>query len=167
MPNKTGRKELSSDKIAVILTLHKLGYTASQIGREEGLTKTDNYLPDPTRSKHQNDPFIKAIQTGKRRATTLTSTWCLLGTFRALRDSGEPRRVTTGSIFGKEEGTTVGCNKFWRKFSCEAIRALPTSRPGSNRIANLLSNRIGAHRYLPRRHYGKLNILGQYIRRAS
>jgi len=44
MPNKTGRKELSSDKIAVILTLHKLGYTASQIGREEGLTKTDNSL---------------------------------------------------------------------------------------------------------------------------
>ena len=42
-----------------------------------------------------------------------------------------------------------------------------TFRPGSNRIVNLLSNRIGAHRYLPRRHYGKLNILGQYIRRAS
>jgi hypothetical protein len=65
MPNKAGRKELFSDKIAVILTLHKLGYAASQIGREEGLTETDNYLPDPTRSKHQNDPFIKAIQTGK------------------------------------------------------------------------------------------------------
>jgi hypothetical protein len=52
----------------------------------------------------------------------------------------------------------MGCNKFWGKFSCEAIRALPTFRPGSNRIANLLSNRIGAHRYLPRRRYGKLNI---------
>ena len=102
-----------------------------------------------------------------RRAKTLTSTWCLLGTFRALQGSGEPRRVTTGSIFREEEGTTMGCNKFWGKFSCEAIRALPTFRPGSNRIANLLSNRIGAHRYLPRRRYGKLNILGQYIRRAS
>lgn len=51
MPNKTGRKELSSEKIAVILTLHKLGYTASQISREEGLAKTDNYLSDPTRKK--------------------------------------------------------------------------------------------------------------------
>jgi hypothetical protein len=29
MPNKTGRKELSSETIAVILNLHKLGYTAS------------------------------------------------------------------------------------------------------------------------------------------
>lgn len=68
---------------------------------------------------------------------------------------------------GEEEGTTMGCNKFWGKFSCEAIRALPTFRPGSNRIANLLSNRIGTHRYLPCRHYGKPNILDQYIRRAS
>jgi hypothetical protein len=51
MPNKTGRKKLSSEKITVILTLHKLGYTASQINREEGLTKTDNYLLGPTREK--------------------------------------------------------------------------------------------------------------------
>jgi hypothetical protein len=51
MPNKTGRKEFSSEKITVILTLHKLGYTVSQISREEGLTKTDNYLPGPTREK--------------------------------------------------------------------------------------------------------------------
>jgi hypothetical protein len=39
MPNKTGRKELSSETIAIILTLHKLSYTASQISKEEGLTK--------------------------------------------------------------------------------------------------------------------------------
>jgi hypothetical protein len=51
MPNKMGRKELSSEKIAVILTLHKLSYTASQISREEGLIKPDNYLSDPTREK--------------------------------------------------------------------------------------------------------------------
>jgi len=37
MPNKTGRKELSSESIAVILALHKLGYSASRI--REGLTK--------------------------------------------------------------------------------------------------------------------------------
>jgi len=55
MPNKTGRKELSSESIAVILALHKLGYSASRIREEEGLTKryskVDNYLPDPTREK--------------------------------------------------------------------------------------------------------------------
>jgi len=43
-----------------------------------------------------------------RRATTLTSTWCLLGTFRALRGSGEPRRVTTGSIFWGRGGYNNG-----------------------------------------------------------
>jgi DDE superfamily endonuclease/Transposase len=69
MPNKTDRKELSSEAIAVILTLHKLGYTASQISREEGLTKD---IPKSTitfqirrAKKHQNDPFVKAIRTGR------------------------------------------------------------------------------------------------------
>jgi predicted transcriptional regulator len=55
MPNKTARKELSLETIAVILALHKLGYTALQISREEGLTKDvfkiDNYLSNPTREK--------------------------------------------------------------------------------------------------------------------
>jgi hypothetical protein len=46
-----GRKELSSEKITAILTLYKLGYTASQISRGEGLTKTDNYFLDLTREK--------------------------------------------------------------------------------------------------------------------
>jgi hypothetical protein len=69
MPNKTGRKELSSETIAIILTLHKLGYTALQISREEGLTKD---IPKSTitfqirrAKKHQNNPFIKAIRTGR------------------------------------------------------------------------------------------------------
>jgi hypothetical protein len=39
MPNKTGRKELSLESIAVTLTLHKLSYSASRIRDEEGLTK--------------------------------------------------------------------------------------------------------------------------------
>jgi hypothetical protein len=39
MSNKTRRKELSSEIIAVILALYKIGYTASQIGKEEGLPK--------------------------------------------------------------------------------------------------------------------------------
>jgi Holliday junction resolvasome RuvABC DNA-binding subunit len=39
MPNKTSRKEHSSETIAVILALHNLGYTASQIQKEEGLIK--------------------------------------------------------------------------------------------------------------------------------
>jgi hypothetical protein len=39
MSNKTCRKELSSEIIAVILALHKITYTVSQIGKEEGLTK--------------------------------------------------------------------------------------------------------------------------------
>jgi hypothetical protein len=34
MPNKTRRKELSSETIAVILALDKIGYTASQIGKK-------------------------------------------------------------------------------------------------------------------------------------
>jgi hypothetical protein len=38
MPNKTARKELSSEIIVVILALHKLGYSASRI-KEEGLTE--------------------------------------------------------------------------------------------------------------------------------
>ena len=69
MPNKTGRKELSSESIAVILTLHKLGYSASRIREEEGLTKG---IPKSTitfqirrAKKHQNDPFVKAIRTGR------------------------------------------------------------------------------------------------------
>src|SRR5947209_11589467 len=69
MPNKTARKELSSETIAVILTLHKLGYTASQISKEEGLSKG---VPKSTitfqirrAKKHQNDPFVKAIRTGR------------------------------------------------------------------------------------------------------
>jgi Transposase len=69
MPNKTGRKELSSETIAVILCLHKLGYSASQISREKGLTKG---IPKSTitfqirrAKKHQNDPFFKAIRTGR------------------------------------------------------------------------------------------------------
>jgi hypothetical protein len=67
MPNKTARKELSLKTIAVILTLHKIGYTASQINREEGLTKD---VPKSTitfqirrAKKHQNDLFVKAIRT--------------------------------------------------------------------------------------------------------
>ena len=61
----------------------------------------------------------------------------------------------------------MGCNKFWGKFSCEAIRALP------NLSAWLESDSQSPHESnrdvsdLTRRHYGKLNILGQYIRRAS
>jgi hypothetical protein len=39
MLNKIARKELSSETIAVILALHKLGYSASRIQKEEGLTK--------------------------------------------------------------------------------------------------------------------------------
>jgi Transposase/DDE superfamily endonuclease len=69
MDNKTGRKEHSSETIAVILSLHKLGYSASQISKEEGLTKG---IPKSTitfqirrAKKHQNDPFIKAIRTGR------------------------------------------------------------------------------------------------------
>src|SRR5271154_1063666 len=69
MPNKTARKELSSETIAVILTLHKLGYSASRIRDEEGLTKN---VPKSTitfqirrAKKHQNDPFVKAIRTGR------------------------------------------------------------------------------------------------------
>jgi hypothetical protein len=69
MPNKTARKELSSETIAVILALHKLGYSASRIQKEEGLTKD---IPKSTitfqirrAKKHQNDPFVKAIRTGR------------------------------------------------------------------------------------------------------
>jgi Transposase len=69
MPNKTARKELSLETIAVILALHKLGYTASQINREEGLTKDVLKLTITFQirraKKHQNDPFVKAIQTGR------------------------------------------------------------------------------------------------------
>jgi hypothetical protein len=45
MPNKTARKELSSETIAVILALHKLGYSASRIREEEGLI---NDIPKST-----------------------------------------------------------------------------------------------------------------------
>jgi hypothetical protein len=69
MPNKTARKELSLETIAVILALHKLGYTASQISREEGLTKdvSKSTITFQIRraKKHQNDPFVKAIRTGR------------------------------------------------------------------------------------------------------
>jgi hypothetical protein len=58
MPNKT----------AVILALHKLGYSALRI-REEGLTKG---IPKSTitfqircAKKHQNDLFVKATRTGR------------------------------------------------------------------------------------------------------
>jgi hypothetical protein len=68
MPNKTSRKEHSSETIAVILALHNLGYTASQI-QKEGLTKD---IPKSTiifqirrAKKHQNDPFVKAVRTGR------------------------------------------------------------------------------------------------------
>jgi hypothetical protein len=39
MPNKTARKELSSESIVVILALYKLSYSASRIREEEGLIK--------------------------------------------------------------------------------------------------------------------------------
>jgi hypothetical protein len=69
MPNKTDRREHSSEIIAVILGLHKLGYSASQIQKEEALTKD---IPKSTitfqirrAKKHQNDPFVKPIRTGR------------------------------------------------------------------------------------------------------
>jgi hypothetical protein len=69
MPNKTARKELSSELIAVILALHKLSYSASRIKKEKGLTKGIPKLiiifQIRRAKKHQNDPFIKAIRTGR------------------------------------------------------------------------------------------------------
>src|SRR5438270_11923575 len=77
MPNKTARKELSSETIAVNLTLHKLGYTASQVSKEESLSKD---VPKSTitfqirrAKKHQNDTFVKAIRTGRPPKLGL---WC-------------------------------------------------------------------------------------------
>jgi hypothetical protein len=67
MPNKTARKELSSESITVILALHKLGYSGSRISREASLTKD---IPKSTitfqirrAKKHQNNPFVKTIRT--------------------------------------------------------------------------------------------------------
>jgi hypothetical protein len=57
---KRAEKSFLQRKLPLSLP-HKLGYTASQISREEDLTKIDNYLPDRHAKKHQNDPFVKAI----------------------------------------------------------------------------------------------------------
>jgi transposase len=69
MANKTGRKELSSETIAVILCLHKLGYSASKISKEEGLSygipKSTITFQIRRAKKHQNNPFVKAIRTGR------------------------------------------------------------------------------------------------------
>jgi hypothetical protein len=77
MPNKTGRKELSSETIAVILALHKLGYTASQISREEGLTKD---IPKSTitfqirrAKRHQNDPCHHRLAKAQIRVASAAS----------------------------------------------------------------------------------------------
>jgi hypothetical protein len=65
MPNKTARKELSLEIIAVILALHKLSYSALRIREEEGLIKDipKSIITFQIRhaKKHQNDLFIKAI----------------------------------------------------------------------------------------------------------
>src|SRR5271154_5605483 len=52
--------------------------------------------------------FYMALVRTRWRATTFTSTWCLLETFRALRGSGDPRRVMTGSMFGRRGGYNNG-----------------------------------------------------------
>ena len=62
----------------------------------------------------------------------------------------------------------MGCNTFWGKFSCEAIRALTYLstwlESDSQSPSRIESERIGIYLVAI---YGKLNMLGQYIRRAS
>src|SRR2546421_12413936 len=89
------------------------------------------------------EPVGKTNAGGQRLSPPRGACWEPSEPFGAQESREESRQV---QYFGEEEGTTMGCNKFWGKFSCEAIRALPTFRPGSNRIANLLTNRIGTYR---------------------
>jgi transposase len=69
MPNKTFRKELSSEARAVILTLHKLGYSASQISNVDGLTKgigkSTITFTIRRAKKHPDNPYGKPKRTGR------------------------------------------------------------------------------------------------------
>ena len=69
------------------------------------------------------------------------------GNLQDLWVSGKLRRVTRFSI-QEEEGTTMGCNKFWRKFSCEAIRGLnrlSTWLESNSQPLRIESNRHGVY----------------------